>query len=68
VLTNSGLVQDNRWRSEFGRHSDAWCDPTDKKQQLIYLKYNGVIDITPGLGAILSGRSDAKSTDFGNAC
>ena len=43
-------------------------DPTNSKTQLIYLKYNGVIDITPDLGAILSGRPDAKSTDFGDAC
>jgi hypothetical protein len=43
-------------------------DPTNRKTQLIYLKYNGVIDITPDLGAILSGRPDAKSTDFGDAC
>jgi hypothetical protein len=47
----------------------ASCDlPTNRKAQLIYLKYNGVIDITPDLGAILSGRPDAKSTDFGDAC
>jgi hypothetical protein len=47
----------------------ASCDlPTNRKTQLIYLKYNGVIDITPDLGAILSGRPDAKSTDFGDAC
>ena len=43
-------------------------NPTNRKTQLIYLKYNGVIDITPDLGAILSGRPDAKSTDFGDAC
>jgi hypothetical protein len=42
--------------------------PTNRKTQLIYLKYNGIIDITPDLSAILSGRPDAKSTDFGDAC
>jgi hypothetical protein len=36
--------------------------------QLIYLKYTGIIDITADLGAILSGRPDSKSTDFGSAC
>jgi hypothetical protein len=65
----SWAYQDNRWRSGLIRFFlVAWFDWTDKKHQLIYLKYNGVIDITPGLGAILSGRPDAKSTDFGNAC
>jgi len=63
VLTKSGLLQDNRWGSEF-RHSDTWSESFDQKRQLIYLKYNGVIDITPGLGAILSGRPDAKSTEM----
>jgi hypothetical protein len=46
----------------------VWSDPTNRKIQLIYLKYNGIIDITPDLSAILSGRPDAKSTDFGDAC
>lgn len=62
------LVQDNRWRGEFISCTDTGSDPTDRSRQLIYLKYDGIIDITPGLGAILSGRPDAKSTDFGNAC
>jgi len=45
----------------------VWSDPINRKIQLIYLKYNGIIDITPDLSAILSGRPDAKSTDFGDA-
>jgi hypothetical protein len=68
VLTTFGRVQDNRWRGGFISHGDTWSNPTDKNDQLIYMKYYGIIDITPGLAAILSGRPDAKSTDFGNAC
>jgi hypothetical protein len=68
VLTTFGLVQDHGWRGEFISCNDTESDPTDRNHQLIYLKYYGIIDITPGLGAILSGRLDAKSTDFGNAC
>lgn len=34
----------------------------------MYAHYTGVVDITPELGAILSGKEDAKSTDFGNSC
>jgi Protein of unknown function (DUF3237) len=35
---------------------------------LIYLKYYGVIDITPELSAILGGSQQSKTTDFGNSC
>ena len=40
----------------------------DKGGALIYLNYNGVVDITPELGKILGGSPDAKSTEFGNSC
>lgn len=43
-------------------------DRRDKSGALIYLNYNGVVDITPELGAILGGSPDAKSTGFGNSC
>ena len=35
---------------------------------MVYLNYTGVVDITPELGAILSQKPDAKTTDFGNSC
>ena len=63
----SGFFQDNRRRSEFDNRVMR-NDLTDRCHQLIYLKYNGVIEITADLGAILSGRPDSKSTNFGNAC
>ncbi|KAL8657517.1 MAG: hypothetical protein Q9226_001831 [Calogaya cf. arnoldii] len=33
----------------------------------VYAHYTGVVDMTPELGAILSGKDDAKSTEFGNS-
>ncbi|KAL8850090.1 MAG: hypothetical protein Q9221_004951 [Calogaya cf. arnoldii] len=33
----------------------------------VYAHYTGVVEITPELGAILSGKEDAKSTEFGNS-
>ncbi|KAI9819988.1 MAG: hypothetical protein M1827_006558 [Pycnora praestabilis] len=33
---------------------------------LVHLHYTGVIDITPGVAALLSGSPEAKTTDFGN--
>ena len=34
----------------------------------VYLNYTGVVNITPALGAILSGNPDAKSTEYGDSC
>jgi hypothetical protein len=34
----------------------------------IKFSYKGIIDINPGTAAVLSGRSDAKTTPFGDAC
>lgn len=39
-----------------------------KHDQLIYLNYTGIVEITAALGAILGGSPDAKSTPFGNSC
>ncbi|KAL8752739.1 MAG: hypothetical protein Q9184_005642 [Pyrenodesmia sp. 2 TL-2023] len=33
----------------------------------VYAHYTGVIEITPALGAILSEKEDAKSTEFGDS-
>lgn len=35
---------------------------------LVYINYQGVVNITPELGAILGGNPDAKSTEFGDSC
>lgn len=35
---------------------------------LLYLNYQGVIDLTPEVKAILAGKPEAKSTDFGGSC
>lgn len=35
---------------------------------LVYVSYTGVVNITPELGAILTGKEGAKSTDFGDSC
>ena len=40
----------------------------DKSGGLVYLNYTGIVDITPELGAILSQKPDAKTTEFGNSC
>lgn len=40
----------------------------DKSGALVYLSYNGVVDITPELGLVLGGSPDAKTTPFGNSC
>ncbi len=42
--------------------------PRDKSGALVYLSYNGVVDITPELGLVLAGSPDAKTTAFGNSC
>ncbi|KAG7001514.1 hypothetical protein G7Y79_00031g066290 [Physcia stellaris] len=34
---------------------------------LVYINYTGVVGITPGVVSILSGKEDAKTTEFGNA-
>lgn len=34
----------------------------------MYAHYTGVVEITPELGAILSGSENAKSTGFGDSC
>ncbi len=40
----------------------------DKSGTILSFKYSGIIDITPGVGAVLSGDPSAKTTPFGNAC
>ena len=40
----------------------------DKSGGVVYLNYTGIVDITPELGAILSQKPDAKTTEFGNSC
>ena len=41
----------------------------DKKSGAkVYLHYTGVVNITPELGAVLQGKKDAKSTEFGDSC
>jgi hypothetical protein len=40
----------------------------DKSGALISYKYSGIINITPGVAAILGGNPDAKTTEFGDAC
>ena len=34
----------------------------------VYLNYQGVVQLTPELGLVLSGNPDAKSTEFGGSC
>jgi hypothetical protein len=36
--------------------------------QLVHIHYTGVVDITPGLSAILGGSPAAKTTEYGNSC
>jgi len=38
----------------------------DKSGAVISYKYSGIITLTPAIGAVLGGATDAKSTDFGN--
>ena len=40
----------------------------DKSGGLVYVSYNGVVDITPELALVLGGSPDAKTTDFGKSC
>ena len=35
---------------------------------LIYINYTGVVEITPEVGAVLGGKPEAKSTEFGGSC
>ena len=53
-----------------GKHMrlNAHGQVKDKSGAMIHLNYTGVIAITPELGAILTGKEDAKSTEFGDAC
>lgn len=37
-------------------------------ESLIYVHYTGVIGVTPGLELVLSGRPEAKTTAWGDAC
>ncbi|KAL9620791.1 MAG: hypothetical protein Q9160_004691 [Pyrenula sp. 1 TL-2023] len=34
---------------------------------LVYLHYTGIVDVTPEVGAVLSGAPDAKTTEFGGS-
>ena len=47
---------------------DAHGQVKDKSGAMLYLNYTGVVAITPELGAILSGKEGAKSTEFGDSC
>jgi len=38
----------------------------DKSGAIISYRYSGIIDMKPGPTAVLTGRSDAKTTDFGD--
>lgn len=40
----------------------------DKSGAMISYKYSGIINVTPGVGAVLSGHPEAKTTEFGDAC
>lgn len=40
----------------------------DKNGGIISYKYSGIIQVTPGVAAVLGGKEGAKSTDFGDAC
>jgi hypothetical protein len=40
----------------------------DKSGAVINYKYTGILNVTPEVGAILSGSTDAKTTEFGDAC
>ena len=53
-----------------GKHMrlDAHGLAKDKTGGTIYLHYTGVVNITPELGAVLSGDPEAKSTEFGDVC
>jgi len=39
----------------------------DKSSSTISYKYSGILNLTPGVKAILTGHPDAKTTDFGDA-
>jgi len=39
----------------------------DKSGAIISYKYSGIIELTPGSAAVLTGNKDAKTTDFGDA-
>jgi len=39
----------------------------DESGAIISFKYSGVINVTPGVAAVLGGSPDAKTTDFGDA-
>lgn len=34
----------------------------------MHIHYTGIVNINDGLSAILAGRSDAKSTEYGSSC
>ncbi len=37
-------------------------------RQLIHIHYTGVVEITPGLSAILGGSPASKTTEYGHSC
>lgn len=39
----------------------------DKSGAVISFKYSGIINVTEGVAAVLSGHADAKTTEFGDA-
>lgn len=53
-----------------GKHMrlNAHGQVKDKSGAMIHMSYTGVITMTPELGAILTGKEDAKSTEFGDSC
>lgn len=40
----------------------------DKSGAIIAFKYSGIINVTPGVAAVLGGDAAAKTTPFGDAC
>lgn len=40
----------------------------DKSGGLVYVSYDGVVEMTPELGLVFGGSPDAKTTDFGKSC
>jgi len=39
----------------------------DESGAIISFKYNGIINVTPGVAAVLGGKADAETTPFGDA-
>ena len=40
----------------------------DESGAIVAFHYQGVINVTEGVAAVLGGKSDAKTTPFGDAC